>query len=1382
MRNRVMNRHVLKAISIGLATFLASSTPLTVLAEEGTEHAGADESGGTSSSDDSSSSSSSSSSDNSGSDTHSHSSVSDASAGERDDKVTNKSSESQNENAGKAEKAAADAAEKAACAEHDKNQSYSAAKDAGEAKDAAENAAAAAETAKETAEAAADAAGALGSASDSVKEGIEDTGTKDAVGKELGEAEKAVEDADKAINGEDGRSGLDRERTDAAQTIENATDDAVTITAKDENGNDTETTVKISEINTANEMIEAAGNEIANSQKTAEDAAAQAKEALEEVLLAEQGSDKDNQEAARAAAKVTAEASEKAAKAAADASVQAKNAQDAADQVQAIYDAAKEEYDQAKAAYEQSLAESGSDLDGDGSLEAVADEKIGQALAQAERELAEADAAIRAANDVLVAAQEAYLATMATATGTARDNLDAAKAAAEQKARAELGEEASEEAIAVAVAADQDVIDAQNKYELAVVAEDTAKAYVEAQTQKKADTTEGSEEDSTEYNGAAQKLADKAAAEGAKAAAAAAEAAQAAESAGKYANGAAEDADNVKDILANFTSGKDYQTLVDENDEAQAAKDRVESAINGNEMSEEDLADTNVRKIVELNQEIQTADGIIAGHQNTIAADRTAIENAENEIIKIRQSEEYRNAQKTIEAGQVKNDGLFGGSIGDSTTEYEDWKKERDEAAVIAGMTTSVVKDSYKEWSWSEWRLVDVYIYYTQEEIDAACQKRDMLQGKIDAYDRADAYLKEQNSILDQQGQIKSAKQDEIDRLNTEIVIQNMNILNNRQEIADIRTAVTDRAASAEAAVKEVSDYVYLNDAFDIENTTKEEQEQFKSLIADLEASAARYEEADRDTVHYIDVTDKSWKDIISGVFTGKTWRDLNSELKIEKKYHDEKWYKTNGTCFVWKNDKNNTDYLVAVVNNRLILTKLDEIEAYTYSATFDATAAEAAAENAVSDAAAAAMAQGRAATAADAAATAAQKEQEALAKYQAALETLREAQERYDRALVGKEGLETKNTTTNVDYYEMKLAEAKTILDTAGTKLEQAKAANNAAQKNYKALQAAADAAANYNKWAQELAGDHSIMTFAQGNGKDKVTPLLYDQLGIDNEKGFDLSDILVHSQSTKEFTQNITTVTVPYDVFQSYLRSFYEKNTRFREKEDQTGIWNVGQSLYGKGISIGSVANSENVGTMEKTYFIYEAPSEEGKLGKLVSEAMTEQQLMDYLATISPDQTVQVFAGYVFKQESDGYHMDGIVVNLQGTYSTPAPAPISDPDPAPEQKSEDDGHSSSGTGGSGSSSSHRTAASQQVTVILDEDTPLAASLDGLSLGDGIVLQIAMDPGVIIDDEDVALADSIPQTGDTAVSVIPAAAAGIAALLTAGFMGKRKKEDGCVD
>lgn len=98
--------------------------------------------------------------------------------------------------------------------------------------------------------------------------------------------------------------------------------------------------------------------------------------------------------------------------------------------------------------------------------------------------------------------------------------------------------------------------------------------------------------------------------------------------------------------------------------------------------------------------------------------------------------------------------------------------------------------------------------------------------------------------------------------------------------------------------------------------------------------------------------------------------------------------------------------------------------------------------------------------------------------------------------------------------------------------------------------------------------------------------------------------------------------------------------------------------------------------------------------------------------------------------------------------------------------------------TGGGGGGGTTTTTVEAATTIINDVAVPLAAGLDGVTIDDTAVPLAAGLDGVTIDDEAVALADSIPQTGDNAVPVAPVAATGIAALMAAFFMGRRKKED----
>ena len=81
---------------------------------------------------------------------------------------------------------------------------------------------------------------------------------------------------------------------------------------------------------------------------------------------------------------------------------------------------------------------------------------------------------------------------------------------------------------------------------------------------------------------------------------------------------------------------------------------------------------------------------------------------------------------------------------------------------------------------------------------------------------------------------------------------------------------------------------------------------------------------------------------------------------------------------------------------------------------------------------------------------------------------------------------------------------------------------------------------------------------------------------------------------------------------------------------------------------------------------------------------------------------------------------------------------------------------------------------------TITDDSVALADMIDqaAIEILDGPVALASSVPGdVIIGDEDVPLADSIPQTGDNAVSVLPVMLSGIAAIGAALGLGKKKEE-----
>ncbi len=334
-------------------------------------------------------------------------------------------------------------------------------------------------------------------------------------------------------------------------------------------------------------------------------------------------------------------------------------------------------------------------------------------------------------------------------------------------------------------------------------------------------------------------------------------------------------------------------------------------------------------------------------------------------------------------------------------------------------------------------------------------------------------------------------------------------------------------------------------------------------------------------------------------------------------------------------------------------------------------------------------------------------------------------------------------------DYDKLKkeLATLLAKLNTAEATLEKAKSAVTEAKAVAVAVKTLAQYTNNYASYEDEYAsykeqGEGSIPLatgFAQIS-RDEEGNIIYNTA---NDKGYDQSNGGVFSRPVSDFADisGWKGLEVPETIYQDYLTQIAA-----RHRDAASGI----EDKAGRGISIDD--------TMPVIYW------ELGEDGKATGRFFgSTDELTD---------GAKYFVAYTFKKESDmdkkGYHLDGF--RFLFSYE------------APEKEEEiDDGTTDDGTNGSnnggGSSSGRRTSTGMTVTIG-EEAVPLAAGLDGVIIDEEDVPLAAGLDEVVIEDEAVALSDSIPQTGDNAVSVAPVAATGITALLSAFFLGKRKKED----
>ena len=223
--------------------------------------------------------------------------------------------------------------------------------------------------------------------------------------------------------------------------------------------------------------------------------------------------------------------------------------------------------------------------------------------------------------------------------------------------------------------------------------------------------------------------------------------------------------------------------------------------------------------------------------------------------------------------------------------------------------------------------------------------------------------------------------------------------------------AITDKTteiAGITASIATVEDYIYSDKDTEIAYMDKDQQEAYQALLTQAGDSFDAYTEIKNDTDAYIEATkDVSFKDWLGGLFTGDTWKKWFDELDLEAKYHG--WKTVDGTYIIIQNDKDNTQALITIREDKAYIATIDEAEFATYSATFDAVAASQAANKAAEAAAA---------------------EKAALDKYNAALAALEAAKARLEAAKLDK---------LNIDKAEEALAQAKQNVEDTKAEWERA-------------------------------------------------------------------------------------------------------------------------------------------------------------------------------------------------------------------------------------------------------------------------------------------------------------------------------------------------------
>lgn len=208
----------------------------------------------------------------------------------------------------------------------------------------------------------------------------------------------------------------------------------------------------------------------------------------------------------------------------------------------------------------------------------------------------------------------------------------------------------------------------------------------------------------------------------------------------------------------------------------------------------------------------------------------------------------------------------------------------------------------------------------------------------------------------------------------------------------------------------------------------------------------------------------------------------------------------------------------------------------------------------------------------------------------------LQEAQNTYQTAADKLDEMKDKIKDAQFDSLDLSA-----LLD----RIRSAEAALKAAEDELKEAKAASAAADNYYNWANALITKQYTNAYVQA---------VVDEMGekipnTSNDLEFDLSNDGVISRPTEHFLGIGTSIEVPYSIYRAYVEAMYDK-------------YNYENVKNGTGISTGS--------SMEVLFW------EVDENGKLTGSYFTEDSILE---------EGRYFIGYAFKQEDDGYHIDGIM-----------------------------------------------------------------------------------------------------------------------------------------